>query len=177
MGRLFGRRPDRTAAIARALRRHLAPGEVVLAGVDVQTPGTMRAALQGGTSGATGAAVGNLPPKFGPDGPERARWIDEATAMGIDADAAGKVVWAAVALTSTRLIVLGRSRLRRRVTGILAAWPVEEIDRVEVPRREQRLTISRAGRELTFEIALGHKFRPATYDELATLLDTAKSGP
>ena len=175
MGRLFGRRPDRTSAIARSLKQHLGPGERVLAGVDVQTPGTSRAALQSGASGATGAAVGNLPPSFGPDGPERAEWISEAIAMGIDPDDAGKVVWAVLALTSSRLILLRRSRLTRRVTGVLADWHLDEIDRIEVPRRGQRLTVSSGGATLTFELALAHKFRPAVYDELNDRLADAKT--
>ena len=58
MGRIFGRRPDRTAAIARGVKDILAPGEVVVAGVDVQTPGTLGAAMQGGASGAVAGAVG-----------------------------------------------------------------------------------------------------------------------
>src|SRR5690606_35435438 len=135
MGRLFGRRPDHTAAIARSLGDDLLPGERVLAAVDVQTPGTLSAGLRGGASGATAAASGGLGVTFGTDDPKRITWITEATSNGIDLDVARSLVWLAVALTSDRLIVVRRSRLSRRPAGIVVAWPLDEIQRIEVPRR------------------------------------------
>ncbi len=174
MGRFFGRRPDRTPAISRAVRDHLEPGEEVLAGVDVQVPGTNSAALQGGVSGATGAAAGGVPPSFAGDGTQHAGWVADATSMDIDPAVATTLVWAALALTSSRLVLLRRSRLTRRVAGLVAAWPIGEIDRIEVPRQGRRLTVHRGDRALTFEIALEHKFRPAVYNELPRLLDSTK---
>src|SRR5690606_27193882 len=134
MGRFFGRRPDRTPAMARFRRSHLEPGERVIAGGGVETPGTAGAAQEGGTSGAVGAAVGNLPPAVGRDDGQRAAGLDEATAMGIDPGIARSLVHCAVVLTSARLIVLRRSSLTRRLDRIAFAWPVEEVDRIEVPR-------------------------------------------
>lgn len=174
MGRFVGRRPDRTAAISRAVRDHLEPAEEVLAGVDVQVPGTHSAALHGGVSGATGAAAGGVPPSFRGGDTSHARWLADATSMDVDPAVATRLVWAAVALTSSRLIVLRRSRLTRRVNGLVVAWPIGEIERIEVPRQGRRLTVHRRGRTLTFELAVDHRFRPAVYDELPLLLDSIK---
>lgn len=176
MGRYFGRRPDRTEAYARAVRGALGPGEEVVAGVDVQTPGTTSAALQGGLSAGTAGAIGSTAVTFrdGEDSPDR--WSVEAVAMGLDLEAARPVVWAGVVLTSSRLLLVLRSRFTRRVTGVVGHWPVAEIDRIEVPRRSRRLTVHRGGRQLTFELALDHRFRPSVYDELDDRLAAVKRG-
>lgn len=176
MGRFFGRRPDRTAAIARGVKDILAPGEVVVAGVDVQTPGTLGAAMQGGASGAVAGAVG-VPMTFSDAGDaEHSGWAGEAVAMGVAPDAVHNLVFASLVLTTSRLILLRRSKATRQIKEPVYEWPVSEIDRIEVPKAAQRLTIHRGDRSLTFELAQAHKFRPAVYGELNDQLGRVKAG-
>jgi hypothetical protein len=169
MGRLVGRRPDHTASIARALRSELAPGEQVVAGVYVQVPGVNEAAMSGGASGAVAAATGSGVAFRDVDGDQPA-WVAAAGAMGIAPDDARRMTWSALALTTSRLLVARRSRLTRRVAGVVAAWPVGEIERIEVPRQREALTIHRGDRSLDFELPAAHKFLPDVYRELPTRL-------
>ena len=175
MGRFFGRRPDRTQAIGRAARRHLTTDEQVIAGVDVQRPGTTSAALQGGTSGAVGSAVGNLPPTFTGGEMEASTWVVEATAAGIDERQARRIVWASLLLTSSRLMVLRRSRLSGKVKEPIFEWPIDEVERIDVPRNGDSITIQLADRSIRFELPLDHKFLPAVYRELPKRLASVKA--
>ncbi len=175
MGRIFGRRPDRTPAIARAVRGHLHPGEEVVAGVDVQSPGTNSAAVQGGASGGVAGATGSFAVNFSGGEKGHAKWVAEATAMGIDPKTANRTVWACAVLTTSRLILLRRSKLARRMKEPLIEWPVHDIDRIVVPRQGQRLTIHVRDKALTLELAFQQKFRPAVYDELPQRLQAVKT--
>lgn len=159
------RRRDPTPAITRAVRDHLSPGEEVVAGVHVQMPGTNSAAMTGAVSGAVGATV-DLPPSLGDSDDEGVRrWRGAAVAMGVDPEAVSRMIWSALALTTSRLLVLRRSRLTRRVVGVAAAWPVGEIE-VTVPRQGSTLTIHRGEMTLPFELPNAHKFLPDVYREL-----------
>ncbi|MFP4513836.1 MAG: hypothetical protein ACLFRV_12885 [Acidimicrobiales bacterium] len=174
------RRRDPTPAITRAARDHLLPGEEVVAGVHVQMPGTNGAAMSGAASGAVGATL-DLPPSVGHSDDEGVqRWRSAAVAMGVDPEAARRMIWSALALTTSRLLVLRRSRLSRRVVGAGAAWPVGEVE-IVVPRQGSTLTIHRRELSLPFELPTAHKFLPEVYRELperlAEVRDRVGDGP
>lgn len=171
MARLMGRRPDPTPRMARAARRHLPHGETVLAGVQVQRPGTLQAALAGGVSGATGTTPGLLPRLTDDD----RSWVRAAAEFGIDPPLAQRAIYLALVLTPSRLLLLRRSRLTRRVREPLAVWPVADVDRIEVPRGGGTLTIHRAGAALRLELPLAHRFLPEVYRELPALLARAQA--
>ena len=170
MGRLIGKRPDDTRPIAKRVARYLEPGEEVLAGVHLQQPGTMSAELQTGASAAVGATMA-LPPRL-PDGdPEQERtWRRQADAAGLEEATVKRAHWVYLVLTSSRLLLLRRSRLLRwQPRELIAAWPVEEIERIEVPRNGAGLTIHHAGGSLTLELPQAHKFLPQVYRDLPAI--------
>lgn len=166
----MGKRPDDTARIAKRIAQHLEPGERVVAAVHLQKPGTLEAGMQVGASAAVGATMG-LPPRFpdGDPGEERA-WRDETTGAGLDEEAARKAHWVYLVLTSSRLLLIRRSRfLRWRPREVIAAWPLREIERIEVPRNGSAATIHHRAGALTFELPQAHKFLPQVYRDLPAL--------
>jgi hypothetical protein len=173
MGRLMGRRPDPTLAIARAARRHLGPGEHVLAAIYAQRPGTLRAGLSGGASGAVGATAG-LPPRL-PDDEDQGPWLRDAAQIGLDDAMARRTIWLAIALTQSRLLLLRRSRLTRRPREVIAVWPLRDVDRIDVPRNGSVLTIHRAGAALRLDLPQAHRFLPEVYRDLPTRLAHAQA--
>lgn len=174
MGRFFGRRPDRTDVIARAVEHHLLPGESVVAGVDVQSAGTTSAGLQGGASAGVAAAVG-AGPTFRGGEDEHEDWMSESAAVGIDPDVARTLVWVSLALTTHRLLVIRRSKLTGRLKEPVAQWPVAAIDRIIVPRQSNRLSVVLGDRTVDFEIEVADKFRPDVFRELPARLEAVKA--
>ncbi len=174
MGRIFGRKPDKTRSIARFAARYLPDGEEVLAGVDVQTPGTwaeaMQASADAGVSAATGVYTFSVA-----DDDKRSGWQPEAGAAGIDPTVARRLVFATLALTPERLLLLRRSKPTRRLIDMVTQWPLDQIERIEVPRQSERLTIHFTDSSLTWELPFARKFLPAVYDELPKLLAEAKA--
>ncbi|HLV58307.1 MAG TPA: hypothetical protein VKY81_05480 [Natronosporangium sp.] len=81
----------------------------------------------------------------------------------------------AVALTPSRLLLVRRSRLTRRPREVVAAWPVLEVDRVEVPRNGSTLTIHRAGAALSLEPPQAHRSLPDVYRDLPERLARAQA--
>lgn len=175
MTKLFRLR-DRTEAIAKALRGRLEPGERILAGVKVQTPGTRAAGAAGGGAAATASAlsVGMTIPDAG-SGKHR-MWQEQAGRFGIDARLAGKSVWLYLALTNERLILVRRSYLTGRPDETLAAWPVRAIDSLAVPRNGSSATIKVGGEALRLELPKSQKFLPDVYRELPARWEAARAG-
>src|SRR5690625_997947 len=114
MGRFFGRRPDPTPAIRRALRgRFLAPDEEVLAGVLVQRPGTNRAALGSAGHAGVSATTGIYAASAGSRAEDREslEWGAAAGRLpGVDPVVAKSTIFLTLALTDTRLLMVRRSR-------------------------------------------------------------------
>lgn len=175
MGRFFGRRPDPTPAVRRALRRRfLDPGEEVLAGVHVQRPGTRMAQLSVGTSAGLGSAVASDSVTL-PRGGRREWEAAEPRLEGIDPAAAARTIWATLALTTSRLLLVRNSWVTRRPRQVLASWRLGDIDRIVVPRGGRSLSIVRRGEEVRFELPLDHRFLPDVYRELPALFDRARA--
>lgn len=170
MGRLFGKRPDPTAGVSKGVRKYLAPEETVVAGVYLQRPGTATASLQGGASGAVGATV-DLPPSVPRDlDPQTRDWFIQANELGIEMALAKRAVWLSVALTGSRLLLARRSRLTRRHRELIGKWPIEQVERIEVPRNGSTVAIHmRDGNELTLELPQAHRFLPQVYRDLPAI--------
>lgn len=169
MGRLIGKRPDATAAIAKAIRGHLQPGEQVLAGVYVQRPGTTNAQAAGGSSAGIAGALGTGPTfRHGRDGTDE-RWLAQTAALGLEVDVARRSVFLSLALTTSRLLLVRRSRLTRRPREAIAAWPIPELDGIAVPRNGSTLVIRRAADELILELPQAHRFLPQVYRDIPEL--------
>lgn len=177
MGRLIGKRPDPTGAIAKAVRDHLDPGERVLAGVYVQQPGTLGAEMSGGVNAGLAGALGT-PISFSrePD-PEHLTWLEQTGRLGVDEGVAKRSIYLSLALTSSRLLVLRRSRLTRRTRELIAGWPLSEIDGLEVPRNREIIQVRVAGTVLTFELPHAHRFLPQVYRDLPKLFERAVERP
>lgn len=173
MGRLIGKRPDDTRLIAKRIAEHLEPGEHVLAGVQLQRPGTFTAELEAGVSGAVNANF-DLPPNFRDADPAMEEaWREQTATARVDAETAKRAIWVYLVLTSSRLLLVRRSRLLRwRPREVIAAWPLEEIERIEVPRNGDRVTVHHgvAG-SLDFELPQAHKFLPQVYRDLPSILE------
>src|SRR5690606_34654610 len=124
LGRLMGKRPDRTDAIGRAIRRHLNDDERVLAAVDVQRPGTMEAAQ---SAGVDGALVGAVDAPFSvtdlPD-PMSGPWGRQTAELGIEDRVSKRAIWLHLVVTTSRVLLVRRSRLTRRPREVVAAWPI-----------------------------------------------------
>lgn len=148
MGRLVGMRPDRTAAIARALRALLQQGENVLAAVEVQSPG---AGVQEESTGLQR---------------KRALWREQVIALGIDSRYGERPAWLYLALTDRRVILAQRSRLTGSVRELLGAWPLQQLTALEVPRSGTTATLGFGERELRLELPQAHRFLPEVYREL-----------
>lgn len=170
MGRLIGKRPDDTRRIAKRVARYLEPGEQVLAGVHLQKPGTLSAAMESGTSAAVGATMG-LPPSFPDDDPKEKRgWDKETGAAGIDAETAKRTHWVYLVLTSSRVLIVRRSRmLQWQARELIASWPLEEIERIEAPRNRGHITVHHVAGSFTFELPQAHKFLPQVYRDLPAI--------
>lgn len=178
MGQFFGRRPDPTPSIRRALRRRfLESGEEVLAGVYLQTPGTISAGIAGGTSAGIGSATGVHGATFsrGRD-PKVVKWEEEAVRLhAVDPGVAKRTIWVALALTRSRLLLVRRSAVLRRPREMFASWPLPEVDSIKVPRNGSSLRIVRGGAELKFELPNGLKFLSEVYAELPAMFERAKA--
>ena len=148
MGRLVGVRPDRTDAIAKALRAQLQPGERVLAAVEVQTPG---AGVQEESAGLQR---------------KRELWREQVLELGIDSRHGERPAWLYLALSDQRVIVAQRSRLTGGVRGLLGAWPLQQLTALEVPRSGTTATLAFGERELRLELPQAHRFLPEVYREL-----------
>lgn len=174
MGRLIGKRPDDTRRIAGRIARYLEPGEQVLAGVHLQSPGTNAAAMSTATSGAASATV-ELPPTIGDGDPKKEReWRKQSGAAGIDEKTANRSNFVYLVLTSSRLLVVRRSRvLRWQPRELIAAWPLDAVERIEVPRNGDRITVHYSGGALTFELPQAHKFLPQVYRDLPSIHEEA----
>ncbi len=174
MGRILGRRPDRTTAIARAVEGRLEVGERVIAGVDVQSPGTIGAGIAGGAGGAVAGALDTGPTVSRGGSAPHDRWMREATAIDIDGRAASRAVWMIMVLTTRRLVLIRRSRLTRRPREILAAWHLDDVDALRVPRGGSSITIAVGGVSLRLELPTAHRFLPDVYRELPRLFEEAR---
>lgn len=166
MGRLIGRKPDPTPAVAKAVRPHLEPGERVLAGVHLQQPGTTAAQMSGAAGGAVAGALETGVRFERETDPEHRTWREQAAAFGIDATVAQRAVFVSLALTTSRLLLVRRSRLTRRPREVIAAWPLAELDAIAVPRNATTLRVRRGADELTFELPHPHRFLAPVYREL-----------
>lgn len=178
MGRFFGRRPDPTPAVRRALRGRVLPAdEDVLAGVYVQRPGTDQAARDVATSAAIGSSTGIHGATFSTQGGAAwDRWAQDAVGPHQAGAAAHRsAIWFVLAVTTKRLVLVRRSRLTRRPRDIFAAWPLTDVDRIVVPRGSSTLRIVRGETELLLELPLAHKFLPEVYRELPAILDRARA--
>lgn len=176
MGRLFGRRPDPTPAIRRAVNRFLEPGEEVLAGVYVQSPGTNEAAMEASASAGINSAIGFHGAKFSSDDTGKKWTEDVVRSHGIDPDVARRTVFVTVALTNSRVLLIRRSRVtRRRGREVFASWPLAEVERIAVPRGGSTLRIIRGDAELRFELPLAIKFLDKVYTELPRLFERAQA--
>lgn len=169
-------RRDPTESIAKALRRHLEPGESVLAAVAVQTPGTNAAAIEGAGSGAVASAMDTGLSTSSAGAGKHAVWLEQAQRVGIDASAASGATWLHVALTGGRVLLARRSRLTGRPRVLLAAWSLGVVEAIEVPRNGSSLTITVEGEPLRLELPKAHKFLPNVYRELAARLTKARDG-
>lgn len=180
MGRFFGRRPDPTPAIRRALRRRfLDLDEKVLAGVYVQRPGTNSAALGGAGNAGVSASTGIYSVSWGSEDEDH-EWLEWGMAAGnlpgVDPVVAKRTIFLSVALTDTRLLLVRRSRvLRGRHREVFASWLLTEIDYLKVARGGNTLSIARGGAALVFEFPLSVKFLDRVYVELPALFDKAKA--
>ena len=144
----------------------------MLAGVQVQRPGTLQAALAGGVSGATGTTPGLLPRLTDDD----RSWVRAAAEFGIDPALAQRAIYLALVLTPSRLLLLRRSRLTRRVREPLAVRPVADVDRIEVPRGGRHPhDPPRRGGAAGLELPLAHRFLPEVHRELPALLARAQA--
>lgn len=174
MGRLIGKRPDDTRRIARRISRFLEPGEQVLAAIHVQRPGTLSAGLQGGASGAVGATVDAPPTPPEADGKQSKAWQEQTERAGIGVEEARRSTRLYLVLTASRLMLVRRSRLLQwRPREVVAAWTLEEIDRIRVSPHRQAVTIDRGTGSMTFEFPVALKFLPDVYRELPTIHDHA----
>src|SRR5690625_2451517 len=141
MGRFFGRRPDPTPTIRRALRRRfLALDEKVLAGVYVQRPGTNHAAIGGAGNAGVSATTGVYAASSGGQD-EDGKWLEWGAAAGnlpgVDPVVAKRAIFLTLALTDTRLLLVRRSRvLRGRHREVFASWLLTEIDYLKVRSEE-----------------------------------------
>lgn len=175
MGRLFGRRPDLTQAIAPAVQGHLTPGERVLAAVHVQRPGTTSAGTSAAVSGAVSGSV-DLPPSFaGEEYDADGSWARTLTSMGVEPGIAGRAVWLTLVLTTTRLLLLRRSRLTGRLRELAGSWSLRDVERLDVPRRGNALTIHGGTTALELELPQAHRFLPDVYRELPSRFQEARS--
>lgn len=166
MGRFHGKRPDRTATIAKRVARWLEPGEVVLAGIDVQSPGTHSAGFAGASGGAHAGAAGSPMTFSGAGADQHRRWVHQAEQVGLDPEAAHTSIWMHLVLTSRRLLLIRCSRLTRRPLDVLGAWPVGDVEAIVVPRGGSSTTITVGGNELRLELPHSQKFLPDVYREL-----------
>src|SRR5690606_16456922 len=176
MGTFFGKRPDRTAAIARSIASSLEPGETVLAAVHVQRPGTLASAMSGAASGAVAGALGTGVAFSGDGSAQTTEWRQTAERAGVDAECLQKAVWLILALTTRRLLLVRRSRLTGRPKGVLAAWPVHQVKALRVPPNGDTIDVELEGVTLALELPLAHKFLPDVYLQLPALLDQARAG-
>lgn len=178
MGRFIGRRPDETARLARRVAGHLEPGEEVIAAVLLQRPGTLSAEVKGATSGAVTGAIGGT--AYAPgredaeDRADRAGWVAQCEALGVDRALAERTIHSALVLTTARVLVVRRSSLTRRLGEPIGAWPVTEAH-VDVPRGEQTLTLRVGDAPLRFELPQAHRFLPDVYRELPALVARARA--
>lgn len=178
MARFFGRRPNPTPSISRALRRRfLHPGEQVLAGVYVQRPRTNRASLGGAASAGIGATTGVYAASLGKSEGE-ARWLEWALEMqrvtGVDAAVAKRTSFVTLALTDTRVLLVRRSRLWRLLhREELISWPLPEIDHIKVGHAKLTLTLAHDRGVLQFELPLSIKFLDRVYVDLPKLFSRA----
>lgn len=174
MGKFFGKRPDRTTQIARAIASELTPSESVLAGVHVQRPGTTASAVAGGASGAVAGAL-SAPMTF-PDGGGAGAdtWRREAEQAGSDSDGVAKAIWLILVITTERVLLIRRSRLSGRPKGILAEWPLSHVEGIRVPRNGTSVHVVLQGTSLELELPLAHGFLPDVYRKLPALLQQAR---
>ena len=180
MGRFFGRRPDPTPAVRRALRRRfLDLDEEVLAGVFVQRPGTNSAATSGAGDAGVSATTGVYAASSGGQD-EDGKWLEWGAAAGnlpgVDPVVAKRAIFLTLALTDTRLLLVRRSRvLRGRHREVFASWLLMEIDQIKVPSRGSTLSITRGSVDLVFELPLNLKFLDPVYVELPTIFNSAQT--
>lgn len=180
MGRFFGRRPDPTPAIRRALRRRfLELDEEVLAGVYVQRPGTNRAAAGGAGHAGVSATTGVYAASSGSKEEDR-KWLEWGAAArtlpGVDPVVAKRTIFLTLALTDTRLLLVRRSRvLRGRHREVFASWLLTDIDHINVARGGSTLSVVRGNDSLAFELPLSLKFLDRVYVELPALFDSAQT--
>lgn len=177
MGRFFGKRPDRTAEIARSISSDLEPGEIVLAGVQVQRPGTTASGMSGAVDGAVTGALGTAISFRDDDGKTVSEWQQAAGAAGAATEKLTKAIWLILALTTQRLVLMRRSRLTGKPAGVLAAWPVDQIAAIRVPRNGDFIHVDLDGTTLTLELPQAHKFLPDVYRRLPELLARARENP
>lgn len=163
---VLARYPDDTTMIARRIAHYLEPGETVLAAVFVQSPGTISAQIQGGTSAAGSAALGHYGGDSPGDDKRHALWKQQFEQLGIDPELAQRTTKVVVAVTTSRLLLVRRGGATGRMRELLVAWPAGEVDRVTVPRRGNSLRIFRDGNELRCELPNEHRFIADVYREL-----------
>lgn len=119
--------------------------------------------MEGATSGAVGATVGNAF-SFSRDDP--GPWLRVTGEFGIEPGIARRAVWLTIVLTNERLLLVRRSRLTKGLREVAGAWSLREIERIEVPRNGNSLTIHKPDAALRLELPHLHKFLPDVYREL-----------
>lgn len=170
MGLFFGRRPDRTASIARGVRGHLASGEEVIAGVHVQVPGTLAAGMAGAASGAQAGALDVAVTLSDAGGAEGARWRQEAAEVGY-VDRRPSRGMLLLVLTTARVLLVHRSLFLGRALNLAGNWPIAAVDRIEVPSNGSSLKLRfTSGADLILELPHAHRFLPDVYRALPQLL-------
>lgn len=111
-----------------------------------------------------------------PDDRGARAWSEELVELhGVDPAVASRTIWVTVALTSTRLLLVRRSRSTGRPREELASWPLSEVDHLTVSRVSGTLRIGRSRAELAFELPLAPKFLDSVYFRLPDLFDQARS--
>ena len=139
---------------------------------------THSAEVKGATSGAVTGAIGGT--AYGPgredaeDRADRAGWVAQCEALGVDRALAERTIHSALVLTTARVLVVRRSSLTRRLGEPIGAWPVTEAH-VDVPRGEQTLTLRVGDAPLRFELPQAHRFLPDVYRELPALVARARA--
>lgn len=178
LAKAFGRWGDDTEKIARQISGFLDPGEEVLAAVYVQRPGTRSARIQGGASGATagaiGADTGNFAFSIRDGAAEPATTGQKHGAAGVDPRRGREAIKLIFALTPARALLVGRSYLTGRVGDLLAAWPLREIEEVNVPQNGNSLRIVVAGTEVHCELPNDHRFIAQVYRDLPRIFAEAR---
>jgi len=158
---------DPTGRIARAVRGLLEPGEDVVLAVKVQRPGTHSAQLEGAATGAISGATDTPYAARGGTDPDHARWLEQAVSLGIAPEAAQRVIHLFLVITSSRVLLVRRSRLMGRAQELIAAWPRTSLRASKITATSHTVQLEVDGAPLHLELPKAAKHLPAAYREIA----------